>query len=206
VDSAIRNEANETAAIWQANSALREVEFGNAAGGRQATAKALAMPSGRDVWVISALTMAARTTVRKHSRSWISSTVEFPLDLLIQNYWLPVIRAALQFARGGAQRSIEILSTSSGYDLAVPLPFQLGTMYPVYVRGQAHLKAGAGKRRRPNSRKSLIAADWYKNFPLGALAHFGLARAYARAGDSTKARAAYQDAFALWKSADPFLS
>jgi cytochrome c-type biogenesis protein CcmH/NrfG len=31
----------------------------------------------------------------------------------------------------------------------------------------------------------------------------GLARAYAMQGDSAKARAAYEDFFALWKDADP---
>ena len=37
----------------------------------------------------------------------------------------------------------------------------------------------------------------------GALEHFQLGRAYALAGDEAKARAAYQDFFALWKDADP---
>jgi hypothetical protein len=41
------------------------------------------------------------------------------------------------------------------------------------------------------------------NEPIGALAHLGLARAYALAGDSAKSRTAYQDFFALWKDADP---
>ena len=40
------------------------------------------------------------------------------------------------------------------------------------------------------------------NFPLGALAHLGLARAYALQGDTAKARAAYQDFLTLWKDAD----
>ena len=39
--------------------------------------------------------------------------------------------------------------------------------------------------------------------PLGALAHLGLARAYAVSGDTTKAKAAYQDFLTLWKDADP---
>jgi eukaryotic-like serine/threonine-protein kinase len=41
------------------------------------------------------------------------------------------------------------------------------------------------------------------NFPLGALAHLGLGRAYAMTGDSAKAKTAYQDFLALWKDADP---
>jgi eukaryotic-like serine/threonine-protein kinase len=40
------------------------------------------------------------------------------------------------------------------------------------------------------------------NFVVGPLAHLQLGRAYAMAGDESKARAAYQDFFALWKDAD----
>jgi hypothetical protein len=41
------------------------------------------------------------------------------------------------------------------------------------------------------------------NEPIGALAHLGLARAYALSGDTAKARTKYQDFFTLWKDADP---
>jgi hypothetical protein len=41
------------------------------------------------------------------------------------------------------------------------------------------------------------------NYPLAALAHLGLGRAYALAGDTSKAKSAYQDFLALWKDADP---
>ena len=37
----------------------------------------------------------------------------------------------------------------------------------------------------------------------GALAHLGLARAFAMGGDTAKAKAAYQDFLTLWKDADP---
>ncbi len=42
-----------------------------------------------------------------------------------------------------------------------------------------------------------------RNFPLGALARLGLARAYAVQGDSAKAHTAYQYFLTLWKDADP---
>jgi eukaryotic-like serine/threonine-protein kinase len=41
---------------------------------------------------------------------------------------------------------------------------------------------------------------------LGALAHLGLARAYALQGDTAKAKAAYQDFLTLWEDADPDIS
>ena len=41
------------------------------------------------------------------------------------------------------------------------------------------------------------------NFVTGALAHLQLGRAYAMAGDTAKAKSAYQDFFTLWKDADP---
>jgi eukaryotic-like serine/threonine-protein kinase len=41
------------------------------------------------------------------------------------------------------------------------------------------------------------------NYPIGALAHLGVARAYVLQGDTVKARAAYQDFLTLWKDADP---
>jgi hypothetical protein len=40
------------------------------------------------------------------------------------------------------------------------------------------------------------------NEPIGALAHLGLGRAYALEGDTTRARAAYDDFFAFSKDAD----
>lgn len=40
------------------------------------------------------------------------------------------------------------------------------------------------------------------NSPLGAAARLGRARAYARGGDSARARDAYRDFLGLWKDAD----
>jgi len=64
---------------------------------------------------------------------------------------------------------------------------------------------GAAKWSRCRSRipKFLDHRGIVLNFPLGALAHLGLARAYALSGEPAKAKTAYQDFLTLWKDADP---
>ncbi len=57
-------------------------------------------------------------------------------------------------------------------------------------------------RPRASFRKSIDQNYLIGNFPLAALAHLGLGRAYALQGDAAKARTAYQDFLALWKDAD----
>ena len=76
-------------------------------------------------------------------------------------------------------------------------------LYPVYLRGVAYLAARQDKQAAAEFQKILDHPGLVSNEPIGALAHLGLGRACAMAGDTTKARAAYQDFFALWKDADP---
>jgi len=75
-------------------------------------------------------------------------------------------------------------------------------MYPVYVRGEAYLKAGKGQQAAAEFQKLIDHRGIVLNFPLGALAHLGLARAYTLQGDTATAKAAYKDFLALWKDAD----
>jgi len=77
------------------------------------------------------------------------------------------------------------------------------SLYPVYVRGEAYLAAHRGSETAAEFQKILDHRGVVINEPIGALAHLGLGRAYALQGDTTKARAAYQDFLTLWKDADP---
>jgi hypothetical protein len=74
---------------------------------------------------------------------------------------------------------------------------------PVYLRGQAYLMLHDGSAAAVEFQKFIDHRGVVMNFPWGALARLGLARAYAIQGDTAKARAAYQDFFTLWKDADP---
>jgi hypothetical protein len=75
-------------------------------------------------------------------------------------------------------------------------------MYPVYVRADAYLSAQQGAAAA-EFQKILDHRGLLWNCATGALAHLGLARAYAMQGDTANARAAYQDFLTLWKDADP---
>jgi hypothetical protein len=121
----------------------------------------------------------------------------------VQNYWLPTIRAMMELNRGNAAKAIDTLQAATTYEFGAPSPFQPGTMYPVYVRGQAYLVAHNGSAAAGEFQKMIDHRSISWNFPLGALAHLGLARAQALSGDKAGAKTAYQDFLALWKDADP---
>jgi serine/threonine protein kinase/tetratricopeptide (TPR) repeat protein len=203
VDSAKRADAKETAAIWKVNSALREAALGNAAQARRDAASALGLEPGRDVRLLAALALAQAGADEEARKLSDTLNREFPLDTMIQRYWLPAISAVLELSHDHAQRAIELLQPASAYELGEPPQFVVGTMYPVYVRGQAYLKARQGQQAAAEFQKFLDHRGITANFPLGALAHLGLARAYVLSGETIKARTAYQDFFGLWKDADP---
>jgi tetratricopeptide (TPR) repeat protein len=205
-ESARRADSKETAAFWQGNEALREVEFGNFSEGVKQAHEALELAPGRDVKVEAALALARGGDVATAEKLSEELNQEFPLDTLMQNYWLPTVQAAIALQRHDSAKAIAILRTSAPYELADPPPFSAGTMYPVYLLGQAYLisgnSSGNGEHAAAEFQKILDHPGVIVNFPLSALSHLGLGRARALSGDKAGARTAYQDFFALWKDAD----
>ena len=122
---------------------------------------------------------------------------------MLKVYWLPTIKAAMELNANNSTQAVVILEAAAPYELGEPPPLQTGTMYPAYIRGQAQLIAHNGAAAATEFQKFLDHRGITLNFPLGALAHLGLARAYAVSGDTAIAKAAYNDFFALWKDADP---
>jgi hypothetical protein len=200
-DLAGRNDAKETAALWQANEGLREAEFGNAALARKEADSALAMAPGRDVRLLAALTFARSGNSAQARKMADKLNNESPLNTMIQSYWLPTIRGAIELSDGHGAKAAELLQVASPYELGAPTP--LGSLYPAYVRGQANLSLGRSAEAGMEFQKLLDHAGVVQNNPIGALARLDLGRAYAISGDTLKARAAYQDFFSLWKDADP---
>jgi len=204
VASAERAEEKETAASYEADAALREALLGNAGEAHLRAAAALALSSGRDVQYGAALALSFAGDAPRAQSLAENSLKRFPEDTLVQFNYLPTIHAQLALDRGDSPKAIDTLQLARPDELGAPsfavLPLAL---YPVYVRGESFLTAHQGSEAAAEFQKILNHRGVVLDELIGALAHLGLARAYALQADTVKARAAYQEFLTLWKDADP---
>jgi eukaryotic-like serine/threonine-protein kinase len=207
MNSALHNDAKETVATYQAAAALREVESGNRQWALDDARAALKLAPNRDVRSMAALVMARAGDTPEAEKLAAELSKTFPLDTLVQQYWLPTIGAAVALQRKDPNRAVELLRVANAIELGqtTNLPIWLR---PVYLRGEAYLRLQDGKAAAAEFQKFIDHYGLVANFSWGALARLGLARAYAldAAKDPAardKARAAYQDFLTLWKDADP---
>jgi serine/threonine protein kinase/tetratricopeptide (TPR) repeat protein len=188
----------ETAAAYQAKSALREALFGNPAQAREEATAALDISTGRDVQFEAALVLALIGDESRAEALANDLGERYPEDTIVQSKEVPTLRAQLALNRNQPSKAIE--------DLQAALPYELGILatgavsHPAYVRGEAYLTAHDGRQAGSEFQKIL---DHVWMDPIGARARLGIARAYVLQGDSAKAKAAYQDFLTLWKDADP---
>jgi eukaryotic-like serine/threonine-protein kinase len=217
VDSARQNDQREAAALWQMNLALREAEVGDSARARRDTAAALKLASTEDSQVLAALVLARSGDTARSETIANDLAKRFPLNAVINHYWLPTINALLAMNRSQPAKAVEILQATTPYELGEPEPSPEngGLLYPLYLRGQAYLALHRGNEAALEFQKILENRGVSLNCILGALAHLGLARANAvevgsgrgvTADARARSLAAYRDFFALWKDADPNVS
>jgi serine/threonine protein kinase/Flp pilus assembly protein TadD len=198
-ESAQRADEKETAAGYESESAWREALVGNMSQAKQQAQAALALSTGRDVEAASAIALGLAGDAAQATRLSADLAKRFPEDTIVQFNYLPTIHAATALQGGSASKAIEALAPAA--------PYELGNagqaLYPVYLRGEAYVAAHQGSAAAAEFQKILDHPGVVLNEPIGALAHLGLARAYALSGDTVKAKSAYQDFFALWKDTDP---
>jgi serine/threonine protein kinase/tetratricopeptide (TPR) repeat protein len=215
VDSGVRADNGEAAALWLGNAALREALFGNGVKAHQYAAEALKLlPASQHVEIEAALAFALSGDKGRAEALAKDLGKRFPLDSQIQSLWLPTIDAQLALMRGKPADAIDRLQTATPLELgSIPFSTNVSCLYAIYVRGQALLAASKGSSAAAEFQKILDHNGVVWNCPTGALAHLGLARSNAldaRASQGiaaeaarTRSLAAYRDFFALWQDADP---
>ena len=201
MDSAQHNDARETAAAYQAAAAVREAESGNREQARATANASVKMAPTRDVRAMAAFALARTGDSAGAEKAASELDKSFPLETLVQRYWLPTIRAAVALERKDPNRAVALLQEASTIELGQPTDITL-FLCPVYLRGEAYLMLRDGNRAAAEFQKFADHRGLVANFPLGALARLGLARAYAMQGSTPKAEAAYLDFLTLWKDAD----
>jgi tetratricopeptide (TPR) repeat protein len=161
------------------------------------------LSEGRPVQTVAALTLARVGDVELARKLADKLSQEFPLDTALQDYWLPSIDAAIKLGEHAPQDAVALLQPASTYELGWQPPFQLGPMYPVYLRGLALLQAGQAQAAAAEFQKMIDHPGVAGNFVLAGLAQLQLARAQAMEGNKVAAQKSYRDFLALWKDADP---
>ena len=192
----LSEEAAETAALaasWQALA-------GNCQEAKAETANALALARGGAPPAGAPLALALCGEAARAQSLLDELARRKPTSTEINNIWLPVVRAAIETNRGNPAQAIQFLQVTRRYEMG-----QIAEFWPIYIRGQAYLRQGSATEAMAEFQRVIDRRSVSPAHILYPLSHLGLARAAALAGETAKARSAYQDFFALWREADPDL-
>jgi serine/threonine protein kinase len=202
VESAVGSESGETATTWRANASLREAEFGYAEEARREAESVVSLAHGRDGTILAALTLARVGDVA-HAKTLVKELEkDYPADRMLTHYWLPTINAAIELRGGNPSKALTLLQVPAPYERGWPMNWAT-TLYPVYLRGVAYLKAHNGAAAAAEFQRIIDDRCIVVNFVTAAVAPLQLARANAMEGNRLKARDAYEQFFKQWKDADP---
>ncbi len=190
-ERALREKDKATAANVESDAAFREALFGNEAEARIHVAEAVKL-GGEPPTALVLATDAAHAAKMAESIESQNSP-----DGYVSKVRVPQLRGAVELKRGNPSRALELLAPLAIYDAGW---FDLYLF--AYVRGEAYLQAHRGQEAAAEFQKIIEHRGIVINEPYAPVARLELGRAYMMQGDTSKARSAYQDFFAIWKDAD----
>jgi eukaryotic-like serine/threonine-protein kinase len=188
-ETALRRGLRDTASEFEETDARTEALSGNCETARRLGRPALALAMCGDV--ARAEELAAET-----SKLLPNGTVWNVVQL-------PEIRAAIALQRDQAAESVELLASAA--------PYERSYLDAAYMRGLAYLRLHKGAEAAAEFQKIVDhkgaswGATWVHPYwgQFYSLSWLGMARGSALAGDTAKAKKAFQGFFELWKDADP---
>lgn len=194
-DLANRAEAKEVVASYTAEQALRAAWLRQFSDALTFAQSALEVERNRNVLTRAALAFALAGEVAKAQTLIQELEREHPKDTMVNQVWLPEIKAAIELRKNNAQAALELLEPAKRYESAAGFSSQT-------LRSLVYLKLGQGAQAAGEARKILDHRGQGPLSLLWPLAHLTLARASVMQGDMVQARKSYEEFFALWKNAD----
>ena len=170
---------------------------------RRGVAEALALSADRDTRVAAAATLATIGDLAPSQRLADELIRQYPKDLILNQEWIPLIRALQALHRNQPAEAVRLLEIAMPYELGSPPNGVDG--WPAFIRGEAYLRQRDGVKAAAEFQKLLAHRSIDPLNMIFPLSRLELARAYVTQGDTPKARTAYQDFFGVWKNADPDL-
>ena len=185
---------------WVVLSALEDAEVGMDVQARRYESKAAGRPFDRNSKIALALALARSGQIVEAGRLADQISAERPEDTLVQHYFIPTIRAAIELRQHDPAAAIDLLRGSPKYDLAFTGSFNY--VYPAYIRGLAYLGLGDGQSAAAQFQKLIDNPGFSVRHVIGPLAWLQLGRAQKMMGDNVSARKSYEEFLNIWKDAD----
>jgi serine/threonine protein kinase/tetratricopeptide (TPR) repeat protein len=198
VELANRGNVKETAAQYQAETALRAAVLGQAKEAVTGAKAALKLERNIVIRTRAALALAIAGNSSRALALADELQKEYPVDTFVNQVWLPLIRAAVELGKGNAQPALDLLQPTKRLEA-------MAEFWPRYLRGQAYLELKKGGEAAAEFHAILDHRGEGVLSPLFPLAHLGAARGAMMNGDPTTAQRLSKEFFTLWKDADPDL-
>lgn len=197
VSAAVQSGLSELAASMLLDLARGEVLYGDGSSGRHTLSRALQLSDAKDIRQRAARVMVLNAQEREGQKIINDLVREYPADTFLNELDTPLALAASQLSVGENDAALRTL------DQVKPFEFgSIAVLVPTYVRGLTYLRLRRPKDAAVEFSAVLAHRGEARLSPIPVLSQLGMARAYAMAGDTAKAKAAYEDFLALWKDAD----
>lgn len=195
-------DARELAARFSGEEALNAAVWGLPAVAQARAAESLAFSRNLVSLRSAAIALAVSGETAKAQTLAEEIAAKYPKATLAQTVWLPVVRAAIELAKGHLPDAITLLESARQSEPAAEFWIN-------YLLGQCYLRQQKAAQAAAEFQMILDHRGWSPMSALYPMAQLGLAQSLAKNGQRNESLTAYQRVLETWKKADtdfPLLS